>query len=263
MLDNDDMKPFISRPLGFKLMLLVCMSIVLGACSGDDGPTAITANADWEPSVRSFGGVEMVRVPPGCFTMGSDYGRRDETPPHRICFDEEFWIDRYEVSNAQYGDAGPFGGDQQPRTNLTWFDAVEYCERRNARLPTEAEWEYAARGPDNLVYPWGDEMDDTVLVFDKNSPGSVSAVGSRPEGASWVGAYDMSGNAWEWVSSIYEAYPYRPGDGREDMADDRGRRVYRSGIHSYIDYGVSTSIRFWLRPNKRDWFIGFRCARSG
>jgi len=246
----------------FKLPLLLCVLVALGACT-DEGPSTVTANAEWEPFSRKFDGIEMVRVPPGCFVMGSTYGRRDETPPHRICFEDRFWIDRYEVTNEQYGSAGPFGGDQQPRTNITWFEAAEHCASRDARLPTEAEWEYAARGPDNLVYPWGDEMNEAALIFDKNSPGSVSAVGSRPEGASWVDAHDMSGNAWEWVSSQYRPYPYRAEDGRENMTDRNARRVYRSGIHSYIDFGVSTSIRFWLHPEGRDWFIGFRCVRAG
>jgi formylglycine-generating enzyme required for sulfatase activity len=248
-----------STTFGISLLLI---AISLGACSSEKAAEQIAHNADWEPVTRRFGDVEMVKVPSGCFTMGSDYGRRDEIPMTEICFDQPFWIDRYEVTNGQYGSDGPFPGTDQPHTNQTWFEAAEFCERRGARLPTEAEWEYAARGPDNLIYPWGNELIADNLVFDQNTPGGVAAVGSRPEGVSWVGAYDMSGNVWEWVSSIYAPYPYRADDGREDRQNDTSRRVYRSGINSYIDYGVSTSIRFWLRPFKRDWFIGFRCAKS-
>jgi formylglycine-generating enzyme required for sulfatase activity len=244
------------------LLSFILLLISISACSSEKTPRYIARNADWQPVVRTFNRVEMVQVPAGCFTMGSDYGRRDELPLTRLCFDAPFWIDRYEVTNAQYGSEGPFGGADQPRTNITWFEAAEYCERREARLPTEAEWEYAARGPDNLVYPWGNELVEDYLIFDRNTPGGVAAVGSRPAGASWVGAYDMSGNVWEWVSSIYAPYPYRASDGREDRQNDSSRRVYRSGVHSYIDYGVSTSIRFWMRPFRRDWFIGFRCAKS-
>jgi formylglycine-generating enzyme required for sulfatase activity len=242
---------------------LVFLTIVLlAACSGESAMKPVTSNADWEPRSRTYNDVKMVQVPPGCFNMGSDYGRRDELPVHEVCFSEPFWIDRYEVTNAQYGSEGPFPGENRPRTNLTWLDVRDYCARRGARLPTEAEWEYAARGPDNLIYPWGNTLVDDYVVYERTSPGEVADVGSRPEGMSWVGAYDMSGNVWEWVSSMYRPYPYDANDGREDLTNTTSRRVYRSGVRSYIDYGISTSIRFWMFPNERDWFLGFRCAKS-
>lgn len=212
--------------------------------------------------IEVFDGIEMVLVPPGCFTMGHNEGRRNERPEHRVCIDQPFWIDRTEVTNAQYGSTGRFEGDQRPRENLTWFEARDFCAARGGRLPTEAEWEYAARGPDSLLYPWGNTFNAQYLVFDQNVPSETAEVGSRPEGASWVGALDMSGNALEWVSSIYRPYPYDPNDGREDLNDPTALRVYRSGWGSYIDFGVSAPIRFRAEPEYRDWFIGFRCARS-
>ena len=245
--------------------------MTLSACGGTPTPTPtpvpptpdyVTSNADWTPVTETFNDVEMVQVPAGCFEMGHDAGRRDERPAHEICFDHPFWIDRYEVMNAQYGEAGNFAGDERPRENLTWFEARDYCEAREARLPTEAEWEYAASGPDNLIYPWGDELIEDNLVFDRNSDNKTFPVGSRPEGASWVGALDMAGNVWEWVSSAYESYPYDANDGREDLSDESKLRVYRGGLGSYIDYGVGTATRFRKEPVERDWFIGFRCARD-
>jgi formylglycine-generating enzyme required for sulfatase activity len=131
-----------------------------------------------------------------------------------------------------------------------------------ARLPTEAEWEYAASGSDNLIYPWGNELIEANLVFDRNSNNETADVGSHPNGVSWVGAYDMAGNVWEWVSTIYESYPYDPADGREDLNDAESLRVYRGGVGSYIDFGVGTATRFRKAPDERDWFIGFRCARE-
>lgn len=244
-----------------RIFLLLATVLLIAAC--DEGePTPVESNEDWRERTRRFDDIEMVQVPAGCFTMGSTYGRRDEAPPHEVCFDEPFWIDRYEVTNGQYGSDGPLPGEDRPRTNITWFEARDFCASREARLPTEAEWEYAARGPDNLIYPWGDDLSNDRLVFDRNTPSDTAAVGSRPDGVSWVGAFDMSGNVWEWVSSIYRPYPYSRTDGRENANDTESRRVFRSGIHSYIDYGVSTSIRFWLYPEERDWFVGFRCARS-
>lgn len=244
----------------FALSILILT--ILTACEDRSGGIEVSQNDQWKPLIREFDGVEMVQVPRGCFMMGSDVGRRDELPVHEICFEKPYWIDRTEVTNVQYGSEGPQSGDLRPRTNITWFEARDYCASREMRLPTEAEWEYAARGPDSPIYPWGDELVNQNLVFDKNLPGDTAEVASRPAGVSWVGAMDMSGNVWEWVSSIYRPYPYSANDGREDMADTSNRRVYRSGIHTYIDYGVSAAIRFWLLPDERDWYIGFRCAKD-
>lgn len=228
-----------------------------------DAPPAqtVAANADWTPVAQTFDNVEMVQVPAGCFTMGHDEGRRDERPAHEVCVDT-FWLDRYEVTNAQYGSAGNFAGDNRPRENLTWFEARDYCAQRGGRLPTEAEWEYAARGPDSLLYPWGSELVAENLVFDQNSNNETADVGSKPGGVSWVGAYDLSGNVFEWVSTIYQPYPYDAADGRENPDDTTSPRVYRSGWGSYIDFGVSAPIRFHGEPDSRSWFLGLRCARD-
>jgi formylglycine-generating enzyme required for sulfatase activity len=253
----------------FTKSLLCLVVISMSACAVQSLPTATSAptptrvaqNADWTPVERDFDGVTMVQVPAGCFMMGNEDGRRDERPVTEICFDAPYWMDKTEVTNARYGAQGNFPGDNRPRENLTWAEAHDFCNKRGARLPTEAEWEYAARGPDNLLYPWGNELVDDNLVFDRNSNNETADVGSKPAGVSWVGAYDMAGNVWEWVSSLYERYPYSADDGRED-AESTAMRVYRGGVGSYIDFGASSAIRFRADPEKRDWFIGFRCARS-
>ncbi len=232
--------------------------LLLAACDSD----RVNSNADWTPVIEEHGGAEMVRVPPGCFTMGHDAGRRDERPEHEVCFDEPFWIDRYEVTNTLFGSEGAFPGANRPRENLTWYEARHFCADRGMRLPSEAEWEYAARGPDSLIYPWGNEMDETMLVFDRNNNTQSVDVGTYPEGASWVGAMDMAGNVWEWTNSVYAAYPYDPDDGRETLDNVDGTRVYRGGVASYIDFGVSAAKRFRADPEHRDWFIGFRCVKD-
>lgn len=257
------------------IILVVFSAGLLAACGGSaeerrtvpsatvpPRATAVTENAAWTPVTETFDGVAMVQVPAGCFMMGNEAGRRDERPAHAICFDAPFWIDRTEVTNAQYGSPGAFEGDDVARGNLTWFEARDHCLSRGARLPTEAEWEYAARGPDNLIYPWGNELVEENLVFERNSNNTIAPVGSRPAGVSWVGALDMAGNVWEWVSSIYRPYPYTARDGREDLDDSTSSRVYRGGIGSYIDFAASAPIRFQGVPDTRDWFIGFRCARD-
>jgi len=252
----------------FLPLMLIIIAVLVVACGSDDSNEEavqiepVTSNDEWTPVIEEFDGVPMVQVPPGCFQMGSELGRRDEVPVQEVCFDDPFWIDQFEVSNAQYGSPGNNQGENHPRENLLWTEARDYCAARGGRLPTEAEWEYAARGPDGLMYPWGDELIEDYLVFDRNSPSQTAAVGGRPEGASWVGAQDMSGNVFEWVSSQYERYPYDAADGREDLQNLEVDRVYRGGINSYQDYAAGATFRFSFPPDRRDWFIGFRCARD-
>lgn len=215
--------------------------------------------------VQDFDGVPMVLVPAGCFMMGS--GRE----AHEQCFDQPFWIDQTEVTQAQFARLGGvkanvnrFTGDQRPVERITWFEARDFCALRGARLPTEAEWEYAARGPDNLVYPWGNEFIADNVVYRGNSGYQTANVGSRPGGASWVGALDMSGNVGEWTGSLYEPYPYDATDGREADTVNR-RNVLSTGRGgSFGDTGddLRAAGRNYRYPDYVNLNIGYRCARS-
>lgn len=225
----------------------------------------ITENEDWVVLSEMIEGVEMVLVPPGCFMMGSDLEDADENerPAHQICYDEAFWIDRYEVTNAVFGSEGMVAGDLLPRDTVTLPEAMEHCAARGARVPTEAEWEYAARGPSNWLYPWGDEYDAERLVTEENAGGQSQPVGSRPTGASWVGAMDMSGNLWEWTTTIYAyTYPYDADDGRENDVDMSLPRAIRGGSW---DNGFGWH-RTFERKDKHptaEWYgyVGFRCVK--
>lgn len=268
--------------------------------------STVASNAGWTPVVRQLNGVEMVLVPPGCFTMGADDDElhmgysiceesivmmglghcdinwfADEQPQTQICFDEPFWIDRYEVTNAQFsafsgtaaqGSDNPDGG--HPREQITWHEAQAFCALRGASLPSEAEWEYAASGPDSAIFPWGNWFNGTLANFcDSNcvAPQSRPAindgfaksgpVAQYPGGASWVGAYGMAGNVLEWTSTLYQLYPYDAGDGRENQSVN-GNRVGRGG--SWFDDGnnLRTAFRFNFPPNEATHAIGFRCALS-
>lgn len=227
----------------------------------------ISTNEEWTPFEYEFDGVVMVLVPKGCFMMGSNQGDSDESPVHEQCFDQPFWIDKYEVTNKQFRDFGGVAGrnsnwtgDDLPRERITWFEARDYCELRGGRLPTEREWEYAVRGPNNLVYPWGNEFIADNVVYSGNSNNRPAPVGSRPGGVSWIGAMDMSGNVWEWVSSLYGAYPYDEND--ESVNDNEKSRVLRGGSwYDFADY-VRSAYRVRFTPSVVLNNLGFRCLRS-
>jgi iron(II)-dependent oxidoreductase len=229
--------------------------------------TPVTRNAAWTPVERDFDGVTMVLVPAGCFMMGSN--NDNEKPVHEQCFEAPFWIDKYEVTQGQFSRLGGskvipnyFTGDNRPVENITWFGARDFCELRGMRLPTEAEWEYAARGPDGLVYPWGNEFVAENVVYGGNSNNQTASVGSRPGGVSWVGALDMSGNVWERVSSLYQDYPYSDDD--ESNIDTSSSRGLRGGSWGNNDTGrLRAAARYGHNnPGSVGNSVGFRCARS-
>jgi serine/threonine-protein kinase len=207
----------------------------------------------------------MVYVPAGEFTMGSnDYD--DEKPPHAVYLDA-FWIDKFEVTNALYKkcvDAGKCSAPQEsksstralyygnsqydnyPAINVTWENATQYCAFAKKQLPTEAQWEKAARGTDKRIYPWGDTFDVNKLNSSEGGKGDTTAVGSYPSGASPYGALDMAGNVWEWVADWYDANYYKNSPARNPTGPTSGQsRVVRGG-----SWGSSaTSVRAAARPS--------------
>ncbi len=219
--------------------------------------------------------VEMAVVPAGDFLMGSDDPEldADERPAARVHV-ETFWIDRVEVTNARYGfcveagacslPAGPAVNDatkaHHPATIVSWVQAAAYCQWVGKRLPTEAEWEKAARGGDGRRYPWGPSFEPDRL--NAGYTAGTTAVGRYAGGASPYGVLDMAGNVWEWTSSLYRPYPYDPGDGREDPTA-RGARVNRGGSWYYGASYVRTTYRATANHMyRRIADLGFRCASS-
>jgi formylglycine-generating enzyme required for sulfatase activity len=236
------------------------------------GTSYLKRNVDWSPVVQEFDGVPMVLVPPGCFMMGSEEGDSDERPVHQQCFAEPFWIDQTEVTQGQFADFGgraarpsAYSGSSRPVESITWFEARDFCALRGARLPTEAEWEYAARGPDAWIYPWGNARDANLVVWNRGNSQGTAPVGSIPAGASWVGALDMAGNVLEWTRSLYRSYPYDAADGREADTGNRtdGYRVMRGGSWSSLNAAfLRATYRGQFNPDISNGNRGFRCVRS-
>jgi len=217
---------------------------------------------------RGVGGALMVYVPAGDFTMGSNDGPSDAKPAHVVYLDA-FWIDKFEVTNALYKkcvDAGKcarpsemksytrssyYGNsafDNYPVIYVTWDDANVFCVWASKRLPTEAEWEKAARGTDKRIYPWGNTFDKNLLNSSEGGKGDTTAVGSYPAGASPYGTLDMAGNVWEWVADWKG-----PSSGSS--------RVLRGGSWDNSQRLVRAAYRYDFPLGSRHDFIGFRCAQ--
>lgn len=234
----------------------------------------------------STDGAPMVHVPAGPSIRGTNEVGPDERPIRTIHLDE-FWIDRFEVTNRLYDrfvaatnhaprERHPrqptLDAPDNPVISVTWQDAVDYCLWAGKRLPTEAEWEKAARGPAGNRYPWGQEepgartanMADPMGVS-PDSHDLTAPVGKFPAGMSPYGAHDMAGNAWEWCSDWYGDKYYADSPDRNPTGPDGGRwRVSRGGSHvSYMNTDLLPSYRKKGEPLARHLDQGFRCVRPG
>jgi len=250
-------------------------------------------------------GVTMLIVPEGEFNMGMDaddglmeclnessnrdcrhlYG--DEYPPHQVFLDA-FYMDKYEVTNILYkscvntgictepGESRPgdstFYNDasyaNHPVSHVDWFQAMAYCKWRGATLPTEAQWEKAARGTDSRTYPWGEGIGcDKANYFDPTLSDSclvaITKVGEYDDGVSPYGIYDMAGNIQEWVADWYSASYYQNSPPSNPVGPASGAfRVVRGGGWNSIYSDLSSTTREFIAPASSFGKIGFRCARN-
>jgi len=242
----------------------------------------------------------MILIPAGSFFMGSDE-REDEQPASMVEVND-FYIDRTPVTNAQfrafwesgmYEDADApcwaglqegfrwihkeemrrvprywydpqWNGPNQPIVGVTWYEALAYARWAGKRLPSEAEWEKAARSDDGRRYPWGNEFDFHYCNVAKTGVKCTAQIGSfSPAGDSRYGVTDMAGNIWEWTSTLYQPYPYHNDDGREDLREDAGRRVLRGGSwQSRFTEHARCANRYYANPNFGFMTTGFRCAQD-
>jgi formylglycine-generating enzyme required for sulfatase activity len=205
----------------------------------------------------------MLLVPAGEFVMGADDASPDERPRGTVSLDA-FYIDKYEITNEQFKAVFPthiYGANQDnyPVTGVTWHQAAAYATKVGKRLPTEKEWEKAARGTDGRAYPWGAMFDRTLCNVATSALPAIKPVGRYFGGASPCGCMDMAGNAYEWTSDWYDAYP-----GNRDVEKEYGQvyRVLRGGSYSTGPFDARCVKRHYdLMDTKRDDY-GFRCVKD-
>ena len=257
-------------------------------------PTA-TAAAQTATSKSEFGlgstktrqkdGMEQVYVPAGNFIMGSEAGDADafvEEMPERTVYLDAYWIDKYEVSNGQYQECVENGActepqyseseirseyygnsiyDDYPVNCVDWYQAKAYCEWAGGDLPTEAQWEKAARGDHGKKYPWGNQVPDSSYANYDGNIGDTTEVGSYEKGMSPYGAMDMAGNVWEWVNDWYaDEYDVNDTNNPKGPSGTREKRVLRGGSWPDDDLSIRMAYRLMKEPNFWNYDLGFRCV---
>jgi formylglycine-generating enzyme required for sulfatase activity len=224
-------------------------------------------------------GAKMELIPAGKFAMGSNDGSADERPVHTVSLDA-FYMDKYEVTNVTYKLCVDAGGclaptdaswnsatqynnpkyTHHPVIFVTWYQALNYCSWRGVRMPTEAEWEYAARGLNGRTYPWGEVLATSLANYNKSG---TTPVGSYENGKSPFGLYDMAGNVWEWVNDWYSETYYQRSPAFNPLGPAVGRqRAMRGGAWQNYEKDVRSADRTGYNPAVGVGTIGFRCARS-
>ena len=260
---------------------------IVRACLLRREPTAgaqLSSREPWKKPGRRAGeqivgpdGGTLVWVPSGKFMMGSNEGGSDQQPVHEVELDG-FWIGQCEVTNAQYRDfwrakgrtfrPDNSQGDNHPVVYVTWQEAVDYCEHYGLSLPTEAQWEYAARGPQSLRFPWGNDWGKRKCCHDNNRGprNRTFPVGSFPQGASPFGALDMTGNVFEWCAEWYGKDYYKEAPRKNPLGPSSGiAHVLRGGSWDHV-FAHRSADRYYHKPDDRlpgwsDWAsrcCGFR-----
>lgn len=257
---------------------LVLVTVVLAAsCTSFSFRQTGKGSAPTELQERAH----MVKLPGGVYEMGAQNAEPDEFPPHKVEI-RSFLLDKAEVTVKEYDacvkarvcrpaalneEARAVLTPEHPISGVSWYDALKFCEWVGKRLPTEAEWEYAARAPRFGKYPWDGpfEAKQANIRGDADGYPRTAPVGSFPAGKSGHGVLDMGGNVTEWTADWYEAtwYQKSPGANPTGPEASTGSRAVRGGSWSDTDYMVRSTVRLGIDPNLSNDSIGFRCAADG
>jgi formylglycine-generating enzyme required for sulfatase activity len=237
-------------------------------------------NVQAETAFKTFNGIPFVKIAPGCFQMGGNASFKEtlkaELPAHRVCIEKAFYLGETEVTQAQWtavmgSNPSKFNVGVHPVERVSWDDTQEFIKRLNEhessavyRLPTEAEWEYAARAGSDALYSFGDNANNLskyAWYGNEGYGGRTSPVRYKQPNA-W-GLYDMQGNVWEWVQDWYSDSYYANSPENDPKGPETGKfKVYRGGSWVAKAANLRTSIRFSGLPNSRSRDIGFRLVRQ-
>ena len=282
--------------------ILVCLALVSClACSSEEADVSEQTQADssdfgafqenfvFEPVVIAPGDKAiadkapegMVFIKGGCFILGNNFAQVDEAPEHEVCVDD-FYLDKYEVTQARWEkvmgfNPSKFPSPDNPVEQITFYDVQEFAEESKGlcRIPTESEWEYAARGHADARYFWGNMMNDEYAWYKDNSGGETHPIGQKKPNQ--FGVYDMMGNVWEWTSDWYDA-AYPRGKQINPTGVPEGEfKVVRGGAFDSSAGGLRITNRTWLHPKNKVFpkvttygqvmneiynYVGFRCAMT-
>lgn len=222
------------RSLISPAILAVVLAIPLSVSAADRGSGKSGKSIDYDA---------MVEVPAGKFIYGKLYAKKEVELP-------AFRIDKYEVTNEQYAKVNAdftyeHEDEHMPVVFVSQIEAEHYCKALGKRLPSEEEWEKAARGTDGRIYPWGDDFDEAAAVTAETAEGRAADVGSRAKGESPYGAMDMAGNVWEWTTGYDQPYAILRGG---SFYEDSWASTVISTLHSIPDDGKD--------------YVGFRCVQE-
>lgn len=259
-------------PKGVLMLAMAATVWCAGPAAGDQGMRDMVGTDD----------APLVLIPAGEFDMGAgDHeGEPDERPKHRVYLDA-YYIDRHQVTVSRFAkfieatkrepprfwnDGHLQEGGELPVVGVDWLDAETYCQWVGRRLPTEAEWEKAARGTDGRKYPWGnDEPTSRHANFGKQESEELplSPVGRYEAGKSPYGVYDMAGNVWEWTADWYDENYYRQSAPRNPQGPPQGlSKATRGGAWDRHQFNLRATNRTGMTPTNRLRSLGFRCAQD-
>jgi formylglycine-generating enzyme required for sulfatase activity len=271
--------------LSVAILLFSAVSVVTASYASEGGSQPGREAPGTPKEVIAKDGAPMVLIPGGDFVMGSpdEEGYEDEHPEHRVSL-AAFYLDKYEVTNARYdkfledtGHVRPEYWEQLdlsvhgevPVVGVAWADGQAYCEWAGKRLPTEAEWEYAARGMDRRRYPWGNTEPDAHLAnygkrwSHKFYQDRLATAKSHEEGKGPYGTHNMAGNVWEWVADWYEEKYYQGSPAQNPPGPPTGKmKVVRGGSWNFSPQYLRAASRLKFPPISRTADIGVRCARD-
>lgn len=260
--------------VSFSVLYILIFATITNGCA------SVGPHARENHQTSSIDGMEMILIPAGSFEMGSAaqdaQAMDDERPIHTVDLNA-YWMDKTEITNKMYAGCitanfcteparSPYYLQAQyanhPIRGISWTQAETYCAWADRRLPSEAEWEKAARGTDGRIYPWGNMPPNSQLANFNQSVNDTRPVGSYPSGASPYGILDMAGNVWEWVADGYNPLYYSISLDFNPISDTvKNLKVLRGGNWDSNAQGIRSANRFWAFPGRND-TDGFRCAKS-